>query len=509
MEIVMFDWRIRPRRGSSQYCAGHARFTRLGLCAGGLAIGILLTTPQTFFGKEPTHLVRFVSAEQSSSYLAATPGADSGSFAAVVEKVKPAVVALTARTLDDDPESPAPDRGMPRFPHGAPEGLLRFATAQGSGFFISADGYVVTNDHVVRGSTIAQARTDDGEVYKARVIGSDKASDLALLKVDGRNDFPHVQFAEKRPNVGDRIITVGNPFGLGGTVTAGIVSARSRDVSRGYQDLIQIDAPVNKGNSGGPTFNITGKVVGVNSIIFSPSGGSVGIAFAIPAEKVRSVVSQLEEKGSVTRGWLGMQYQSVSLGIAATLGMANPSGILVADVSPRGPAANAGLATGDVITTVRGEPIRDAHAFGRLLDNTPPGTALPFGILRDGKELSVIATAGSSPPDPALEQLEKASQTADANGSEKPALGLRLVAPESVGVHERGAMVTGVDPSGLAAGHGIDPGDVILDIANKVVESPDDVFQLIADAQHAGKTSVLVRIKSGAVAQFVPLPLGS
>jgi serine protease Do len=221
------------------------------------------------------------------------------------------------------------------------------------------------------------------------------------------------------------------------------------------------------------------------------------------------VVSQLEEKGSVTRGWLGMQYQSVSLGIAATLGMANPSGILVADVSPRGPAANAGLATGDVITTVRGEPIRDAHAFGRLLDNTPPGTALPFGILRDGKELSVIATAGSSPPDPALEQLEKASQTADANGSEKPALGLRLVAPESVGVHERGAMVTGVDPSGLAAGHGIDPGDVILDIANKVVESPDDVFQLIADAQHAGKTSVLVRIKSGAVAQFVPLPLGS
>lgn len=467
------------------------------------------------FGKEPSHLLRAASAEasaeQSPSYSATRPDADTGGFAVVVENVKHAVVALTARALDDDPQLPAAGRGMQRFPHGAPERSPRFATSQGSGFFISADGYAVTSLHVVKGSSTAEVRMDDGNVYKARAVGFDQASDLALFKVDGRNDFPHVQLAEKRPNVGDRIITVGNPFGLGGTVTAGIVSARSRDVSQaGYQDLIQIDAPVNKGNSGGPTFDMAGKVVGVNSIIFSPTGGSVGIGFAVPADKVRSVVSQLQENGSVTRGWLGMQYQSVSPGIAATLGMATPSGILVADVSPNGPTADAGLATGDLITTVTGEPIRDAHAFSRFLDDTRPGTALPLRILRDGKELTLIATAGSPPPDPAVEQLAKSGQTADAKtGSDKPGVGLRLVPPESAGSHERGAMVTGVDPSGLAAGRGIDPGDIILDVANKAVESPDDFFRLIADAQHAGKSSVLVRIKSGGVAQFVPLPLGS
>src|SRR5262249_31360883 len=217
-------------------------------------------------------------------------------------------------------------------------------TGQGSGFFISADGYAVTNNHVVDKAETVEVATDDGHTYSAKVIGADPRTDIALIKVDGRSDFPHVRFAEHAPRIGDWVLGVGNPFGLGGTVPAGIVSARGRDIGAGpYDDFIQIDAPVNRGNSGGPTFDVDGSVIGVNTAIFSPSGGSVGIAFAIPAETVKAVVTQLKEHGSVTRGWIGVQIQPVTAEIAETLNLKAAQGALVAEPQADGPAAKAGI----------------------------------------------------------------------------------------------------------------------------------------------------------------------
>ena len=237
---------------------------------------------------------------------------------------------------------------------------------QGSGFFISADGYAVTNNHVVDKAESVEVTADDGKTYTAKVIGTDPRTDLALIKVDGRNDFPFVRLAETPPRIGDWVLAVGNPFGLGGTVTAGIVSARGRDIGAGpYDDFIQIDAPVNKGNSGGPTFDVDGNVIGVNTAIFSPSGGSVGIAFAIPAETVKTVVAQLKDKGSVTRGWIGVQIQPVTHDIADSLGIKTAEGALVAEPQADSPAAKAGIKAGDVIVKVNGDPVKDARMLSR------------------------------------------------------------------------------------------------------------------------------------------------
>src|SRR6202044_2263014 len=229
-------------------------------------------------------------------------------------------------------------------------------TGEGSGFFISADGYAVTNNHVVDHAESVQVTTDDGTIYTAKVIGTDKKTDLALIKVDGKKDFSYVKFADQPPRVGDWVVAVGNPFGLGGTVTAGIVSARGRDIGAGpYDDYVQIDAPINKGNSGGPAFDMNGNVIGVNTAIFSPSGGSVGIGFDIPADTAKMIVAQLKEHGHVTRGWIGGQIQAVTPDIAASRGMKKVEGALVDEPQSGGPAAKAGLVAGDVITAVDGK----------------------------------------------------------------------------------------------------------------------------------------------------------
>src|SRR5215210_222167 len=293
------------------------------------------------------------------------------SFADVVEKVKPAVVSVRvkANMVADrgDGGDDAEAFGLPDIPPGSPmerffrrfrdgqagpgfqfrQGPRRNAEAQGSGFFISADGYVVTNNHVVDHASEVQVTMDDGRTLDAKVVGTDSKTDLAVLKVKEGGNFPYVPFAAKAPRVGDWVVAIGNPFGLGGTVTAGIVSARGRDIGAGpYDDFLQIDAPVNKGNSGGPTFNTEGSVIGVNTAIFSPSGGSVGIAFAIPAETVKTVVAQLKDKGSVTRGWIGVQIQPVTPEIADSLGLKKPWGALVAEPQKDGPAVKAGIQSG-------------------------------------------------------------------------------------------------------------------------------------------------------------------
>src|SRR4051794_2341089 len=307
-------------------------------------------------------------------------------FADIVERVKPSVISVkvniaektaskdkddSANRDDDSPFQPGspmerffrrfggPD-GLPPGLRGGPRGGRGAVTGQGSGFFISPDGYAVTNNHVVDGADKVEVTTDDGKTYSAKVIGTDPRTDVALIKVAGRTDFPFAKLSEAKPRIGDWVLAVGNPFGLGGTVTAGIVSASGRDIGNGpYDDFIQIDAPVNKGNSGGPAFNTEGEVMGVNTAIYSPSGGSVGIAFSIPASTVKSVIAQLKDKGTVSRGWIGVQIQPVTADIADSLGLKKAEGALVAEPQANGPAAKAGIESGDVITAVNGEPVKD------------------------------------------------------------------------------------------------------------------------------------------------------
>ncbi len=449
-------------------------------------------------------------------------------FADIVEKVKPAVVSVRVK-MDGGPRmmgfegdlpfpkgSPmdrffrqfgAPDDGNPGN-QGAPGGR-NMVTGQGSGFFISADGYAVTNNHVVDKAQNVQVTADDGKIYQAKVIGTDPRSDLALIKVDGRADFPYVKFAEGNPRIGDWVLAVGNPFGLGGTVTAGIVSARGRDIGNGpYDDFIQIDAPVNKGNSGGPTFDVDGNVIGVNTAIFSPSGGSVGIAFAIPADTVQKVVAQLKDKGSVTRGWIGVQIQSVTPEIADSLGLKSVQGALVAEPQSGGPAAKAGIEAGDVITSVNGATLKDARELARQIGGLLPGTSVKLSVLHKGAEKTVTLTLGQLP-----NEREARAETGknDATGTDVPRLGLTLApAGQVAGSGNEGVVVTNVDPNGIAADHGFKTGDVILDVGGKKVGNPGEVRDAIRDAQKDGKRTVLMRVKSsgGEGTKFVALRLG-
>jgi len=440
-------------------------------------------------------------------------------FADIVEKVKPAVISVRVKMerqvnpgLSND-ELPFPpgspfERFFRRFglPNGG-EGGREIITGQGSGFFISADGYAVTNNHVVQNAETVHVTTDDGKTYAAKVIGTDPRTDLALIKVDGK-DFPYVKFGDNAPRVGDWVLAVGNPFGLGGTVTAGIVSARGRDIGAGpYDDFIQIDAPVNKGNSGGPTFDVDGNVIGVNTAIFSPSGGSVGIAFAIPADTVKSVITQLRDKGSVTRGWIGVQIQPVTPEIADGLGLKKAAGALVSEPQHDSPAAKAGIESGDVITSVNGTPVRDARELARRIGGMNPGTTIKLGLFRQGEEKTVTLTLGTLPNVKQAANEQTGHQTPD---SEVPKLGLTLAAgSKASGSDGKGVVVTAVDPNGIAADHGFQVGDVILDVGGKAVSSASDVRNQLADARKEGKHTLLFRVKSSEGTRFVALPLGS
>jgi serine protease Do len=454
-------------------------------------------------------------------------------FADIVDKVKPAVVSVRVK-VDGGPRvtgfegelpfpkgSPmdrffrqfgSPDDSSPGNPgnrgQGAPGGR-NMITGQGSGFFISGDGYAVTNNHVVDKAENVQVTADDGKIYEAKVIGTDPRSDLALIKVEGRSDFPYVKFAEGNPRIGDWVLAVGNPFGLGGTVTAGIVSARGRDIGNGpYDDFIQIDAPVNKGNSGGPTFDVDGNVIGVNTAIFSPSGGSVGIAFAIPADTVKKVVAQLKDKGSVTRGWIGVQIQSVTPEIAESLGLKSVQGALVAEPQSSGPAAKAGIEAGDVITSVNGAPLKDARELARQIGGLPPGASVKLSILHKGAEKSVTLTLGQLPNE--REARAETGNNNEPSGTDVPRLGLTLApAGQVAGSGNEGVVVTNVDPNGVAADHGFKTGDVILDVGGRKVGNPGEVRDAIRDAQKDGKRTVLMRVKSGGEGtKFVALRLG-
>jgi serine protease Do len=440
-------------------------------------------------------------------------------FADIVAKVKPAVISVrvrfdTERSASLDGNDNRMQRGNPfdrffrqfEFPDGPPNLMPRNqpVAAEGSGFFISADGYAVTNNHVVDHVKTVQVVTDDGKILSAKVIGTDPKTDLALIKVSG-NNFPFVRFADHNPRIGDWVIAVGNPFGLGGTVTAGVVSARGRDIGSGpYDDYIQIDAPVNKGNSGGPTFDVNGNVIGVNTAIFSPSGGSVGIGFDIPAETVNSVVTQLKNSGHVTRGWIGVQVQAVTPDIANSLGLEKAEGAIVDEPQVDSPAAKAGIMAGDVITTLDGTTVTDSRMLARKMGAMAPGTSIRLGVLHNGNQRTVTLALGTLPDE---RQADAGSQGSSENDT--PRLGLTLAPADAVGAGSRGVAVTAVDPKGPAAERGIKEGDVILDVAGKAVSSPADVRQQLADLHKDGKHAALMRMKSGDDTKFVAVPLGN
>jgi serine protease Do len=448
-------------------------------------------------------------------------------FADIVDKVKSSVISVRVKVnqssklmgMDDNTPSFPKNSQMERFfrQFGMPDGenmpnlprqmpRNRVVTGQGSGFFISADGYAVTNNHVVDHADTVEVSTDDGKSYQAKVIGTDARTDVALIKVEGRNDFPFVRFGERAPRIGDWVLAVGNPFGLGGTVTAGIVSARGRDIGAGpYDDFLQIDAPVNKGNSGGPTFDVDGNVIGVNTAIFSPSGGSVGIAFAIPSDTVKAVVAQLKDKGSVTRGWIGVQIQPVTAEIAESIGLKTPQGALVAEPQADGPAAKAGILAGDVITAVNDKPVKDARDLAKQIGALAPGATVKLAVWRKGEDKTISLTLGELPNQ---RQANATPPESNSSGTDLPRLGLSIApAAQVAGSGSDGVVVTNVDPDGIASDHGLKTGDVILEVGGKKVASPGDVRDAVGQAQKDGKRSVLMRLKSGEGSRFVAVRL--
>jgi len=438
-------------------------------------------------------------------------------FTDLVTAVKPAVVSVRVKAdattqqiangNDDNPLEGTPfDRYFKDFrgPRGqkAPDqkGGQRhqFVRGQGSGFFISSDGYVVTNNHVVDGAVKVEVVTDSGATFDAKVIGTDSKTDLALLKVDGRTDFPFVKLATATPQIGEWVVAMGNPFGLGGTVTAGIVSARGRDIGSGpYDDYIQIDAPVNQGNSGGPTFNLKGEVIGVNTAIFSPTGGSVGIAFDIPASTVASVIPQLQRNGQVSRGWLGVQIQPVTGDIAEGLGLQTPKGVLISEPQAHSPAAMAGLKSGDVITAVDATEIKDPRDLARKIAAFGPAKAITLGIIRDGQELTVTLKLGEHPD----QKVRKASS--GNRGKQTGLLGL-MVAPAS---DANGLTIVNVDPGGKAAELGFQKGDIILKAGNRTVSSAEDLTAAFSETAAAGRKNTLVMVKRNQAQHFVAVPV--
>ncbi|TIR66802.1 MAG: Do family serine endopeptidase [Mesorhizobium sp.] len=459
------------------------------------------------------------------------------SFADVVERVSPAVVSVKVKakiqpTADDGsddqngfdnlPDNPQLRRffrefrgfgdqggqfGMPRFNHRNHGNGEPRPVAQGSGFFISEDGYLVTNNHVVSEGSDFTVVTNDGKELDAKLIGTDPRTDLAVLKVDGGGKFTYVDFADdSKIRIGDWVVAVGNPFGLGGTVTAGIVSARGRDIGAGpYDDFIQTDAAINRGNSGGPLFNSSGEVIGINTAIISPSGGSIGIGFSIPSQLAAGVVDHLMKNGSVQRGWLGVEIQPVTSDIAESLGLKSDKGALVSSAQDAGPGKKAGIVAGDVITQVDGKDVASPKELARMIGAYAPGKSVDVTVWRNGKNETVKVDLGTLP------SSDKQASNEDGNKQAAPAkadtladLGLTVTKSEN----GKGLVVTDVDPDSDAADRGIQPGDVITSINSNEVNTTDDVSKAMTDASKSGRKAVLMQITRDDSNRFVALPVG-
>jgi serine protease Do len=449
------------------------------------------------------------------------------SFADVVEAVSPAVVSVRVESelaadasdkrrfgrpyFDDDGEDfrnfpffrdhpffrgrPGDRRGEGR----GPGGPRRFGMSQGSGFFISEDGLIVTNHHVVEKGSKFTVVTNDGGELEATLVGADERTDLAVLRVKSDRKFTYVKFADDNVRIGEWVVAVGNPFGLGGTVTAGIVSARNREISSNrYDDFIQIDAAVNKGNSGGPAFNLAGEVIGINTAIFSPSGGNVGIAFAIPAATAREVVNDLTRNGKVVRGWLGVQIQPVTRDIAESVGLADAKGAIVNSPQDESPAQKAGIRAGDIITAVNGKSVANPRELARQIGELPPESKVSVAVWRDGQSQDIEVTLGR------LDGAEQAAAAVEAKPEPRPeeSLGMQLEPGNDGGV-----VVTEVVPGSGADEKGIRAGDIIVTVNGEAVSSPDAVLKAVKAADDKGRKAALFQVRRGEDARFVAVPL--
>ena len=446
---------------------------------------------------------------------AALPG-----FGDLVAKVRPAVVTITTTARPQQ----AAERGSP-FPPGSEQDRMfgRYfggrgqdaprpsVHALGSGFVVDDAGHVVTNNHVVANATEVRVTLADGRELPARIVGRDARTDLAVLQVDAKGGapIPHLALGDSDAvRVGDWVVAVGNPFGLGGTVTAGILSARGRDIGSGpYDDYLQVDAPINSGNSGGPLFAQDGTVVGVNTAIYSPTGGSVGIGFAIPSDLVKRVVAQLEQNGTVERGYLGAVTQAVTPGLASALKLAKPDGALVAEVEQDGPAARAGLQPGDVVTALSGTAVHGPRDLARAVADQRPGSDAKVEVRRDGADRTLTVQVVAL-KDQAAGQQAAGGPQAENGGQIGIALGaLNAEARNALGLpaDSRGAVVAGVRPDSPASEAGLRPGDLLQAVGGQAVNTPEEAVAAIRAAERANDGAVALRVLRDGQGRFVAI----
>lgn len=448
------------------------------------------------------------------------------SFADLADKLLPTVVNIsTSQTL----KAANPKLSLPDIPPGSPledlfkdflqnnRALPRHVTSLGSGFIIDPAGYVITNNHVIADADQITVTLNDGTSLPAKLVGRDEKTDLALLKVKPTKPLPATKLGDSdHARVGDWVIAIGNPFGLGSTVTAGIVSARNRDINAGpYDDFIQTDAPINRGNSGGPLFDMDGDVVGVNSAIFSPTGGSVGIGFSIPSNLVKDIVDQLKKYGAARRGWVGVSIQQITPEIAQAMGLQSSAGALVSGVDTNGPAAKAGLKNGDVILAFDNKPILDNRALPRIVADTPAGKTVNVQFLRSGKKQNVKLTVAKLQDQVKRKPQAKPAAPQPPKPKSKIAqLGLSLAALDQetrnqykIPAEVHGVLVTDVDPESAAADKNLRPGDIIVEVQNQAVRTPDDISKKVEADAKSGRKLEMFLVNRGGQMSFIALPL--
>ncbi len=398
-----------------------------------------------------------------------------------------------------------------------PQGHPHRMQSLGSGFIIDPSGIIVTNNHVIEGADEITVTLQDNTMLKATLIGRDDHEDVAVLQVHADKKLPAVHFGDSDVSrVGDWVLAIGNPFGLGGTVTAGIISARGRDIQQGpYDDFIQTDAAINRGNSGGPLFNMAGEVVGINTAIYSPSGGSIGIGFSIPSDDAKLVVDQLRQYGRPRRGWLGVRIQQVTPDIAESLGLHEPDGALVAGVNHDGPADKAHIQNGDIILTFNGQPLREMRTLPRVVAETPIDKQVPVDLWRGGKRMTVQVVVAEMPDDTKTAAAVPAPHKAPANPSvDFSALGMKLAplndttrSKYKIDAGQKGIVITDVAPEGTAADHGLKAGDVVVEVQQVAVTTPADMQHRIDEARQGGRKSVLLLVQGTDGLRWVPLPV--
>lgn len=447
--------------------------------------------------------------------LAAAARGAPATFADLVEQVGGAVVNITTTTKMATPIGPqgivpegSPFEDLFRGPNNRQRGP-RSASALGAGFVISEDGYVVTNNHVIAGADEIEVEFINGDIFPAKIVGTDANIDIAVLKIDADNPFNYVAFGNSDvARVGDWVMAMGNPLGQGFSVSAGIISARNRELSGPYDDYIQTDAAINRGNSGGPLFNMDGEVIGVNTAIISPSGGSIGIGFSMASNTVDPVVKQLKEYGEVRRGWLGVNIGSVNDEMAKALGLDEPTGAIIRDVFD-GPAKDAGLKTMDVIVMFDGKEVADSGALVRIVGGTPVGATVKTIVLRDGKRMSIDVVLGKRPEPNALAQGDKPAEP-----EQQGLLGMQLseITPDmrsdmNLSDEVTGVLLLSVEADSLAAASGLAAGDVITDAAQNPVEEIADLVEQVENATDAGRESLLLLVRRDGEPRFVVLKL--